>query len=111
MLNGVLSDLVKDDSRECSGVFVDRMGDMIANRLSLSILIGRDIDGFGFLGKRFDLLHDCLVTLFNLVVREKALPLYLDSKVVLGKIADMPLGGDHFILFAQKIFDGFSLGR
>jgi len=96
MLYSALGDFVKNDTRQRFGVFTDRFGDMVTNCLSLTVLIGRDIDRFSLFGKLFKLFDRCAGISWDGVFWDQVSRLIINgnAECTFGKITYMPFGSD-----------------
>ena len=83
---------------------------MVADRLPFAVLVGRDVDGVALFGQILDLLDDGAVIFVDAVLGLETVVFDLDAETVFGQVADVPFGGDHFVIFTQKVLDRPRLG-
>ena len=107
MLNGRFGDLVKNDAGQFGRFFADRLGDVVADGFSLTVLIGRDIDGFGLFGELLQFLDGGVGIPRDGVFGYKVAGLVIDSDAesAFGKVPDMSFRGNDLVVLAKETAD------
>jgi hypothetical protein len=88
-LYGAFGDLVKDDARQAGWLLADGICDVKRDRLTLSILIGREVNFICTFSKLFYLFYDGGVIAADAILWGKFIILYLDAKARFWQVSDV----------------------
>ena len=80
---------MKDDARQAGWLFADGICDVKRDRLTLSILIGREVNFICTLSKLFYLFYDGGVIAADAILWGKFIILYLDAKARFWQVSDV----------------------
>ena len=107
--DGGLGNFVKYDALGLRNVEVEGLGQVPRNGLSLAVLIAREPDGFGGLGKLAELCDHVFFVFAHHVFRGETL-VDVDAYSALGQVADVPKAGTHGVGAPEVFFDGLRFG-
>jgi len=108
-LDGPLGDLVEDDPAHLPSLAcAERLCDVPADGLALTIRVGGQVDGRGLLGGCLQLVQDLLACREGLVLGPEA-PFDVHAQGLLGQIPDVSHGGLHAEVAPKVAVDGLRL--
>ena len=107
--DGLLRDLVEDDTLRLINRETQHFGQVPCDGLSFAVFIGSQPNGL-LLGQLREFAHDLFLVGGNLVDRCITIS-YLDTQTLLGQVADVAETGANHEVATEKFLDGFGFGR
>ena len=103
-----LCDLVEGNAVHIACIEPENIGQMPRDRLALTVGVGREVDGVGFLRRLLQLGNELFLALDDRVLRFKIV-FHVHAQPCLRQVAHVAHRGDDLIIAAEVFFDRFRL--